>query len=175
MKTRLTAKPKLRREDIVLPSDDYPGMRIGPFTLLAAGAIAALLATGCSNNKGGSDQTTTSTTTTTTSSTAPDSQAASPASTTSSSTTTTTTTTSSSAQGDPAKGKQIFAANCASCHGATGTEGGVGPSLKNEKSRKNYDQTVAWIKNPQPPMPKLFPNPLTEADVDNVAAYVQTL
>jgi len=36
----------------------------------------------------------------------------------------------------PGTRKTIFAANCASCHGATGTEGGVGPSLKNEKSRR---------------------------------------
>jgi mono/diheme cytochrome c family protein len=77
--------------------------------------------------------------------------------------------------GDPAKGKQIFTANCASCHGQTGTEGGVGPSLKNEKSRKNYQQAIAWIKDPQPPMPKLYPAPLNEKDVENVAAYVETL
>ena len=77
--------------------------------------------------------------------------------------------------GDATHGKSIFTANCASCHGATGTEGGVGPSLKNEKSRKNYAQTVAWIKNPQPPMPKLYPSPLGEKDVADVAAYVQTL
>jgi mono/diheme cytochrome c family protein len=72
-------------------------------------------------------------------------------------------------------GKTIFAANCATCHGANGESGGVGPSLKNEKSRKNYEKTIAWIKNPQPPMPKLFPQPLSEKDVDDVAAYVQTL
>jgi mono/diheme cytochrome c family protein len=90
-------------------------------------------------------------------------------------TTSTTTTSSSSTPGDAAHGKTIFSQNCASCHGATGREGGVGPSLTNEKSRKNYDQTVAWIKNPQPPMPKLFPSPLAEKDVDDVAAYVQTL
>lgn len=77
--------------------------------------------------------------------------------------------------GDAAHGKQIFAANCASCHGATGTEGGVGPSLKGEKSRKNYQQAIAWIKNPQPPMPKLYPSPLSEKDVDDVAAFVETL
>ena len=61
------------------------------------------------------------------------------------------------------------------CHGATGTEGGAGPSLKNEKSRKNFGQAVAWIKDPQPPMPKLFPSPLSEKDVDDVATYVEGL
>ncbi len=147
-------------------------MQSKPFAFLVCGTVAVLIAAGCSSNKGGSDQSTTSTTTTT-STTAPGS-AATAAATTSSSTTTTTTTTT-TAQGDPAKGKQIFTANCSSCHGATGTEGGVGPSLKNEKSRKNYQQAIAWIKNPQPPMPKLYPSPLNEQDVDNVAAYVETL
>lgn len=77
--------------------------------------------------------------------------------------------------GDAAHGKQIFAANCSSCHGATGIEGGVGPSLANEKARKNDGQTIAWIKNPQPPMPKLYPAPLSDSDVADVAAYVQSL
>ncbi len=77
--------------------------------------------------------------------------------------------------GDAKHGKEIFMANCTSCHGATGTEGGVGPSLKNEKSRKNTDKTIAWIKNPQPPMPKLWPSPLSDKDVADVAAFVQSL
>lgn len=76
---------------------------------------------------------------------------------------------------DAKHGKEIFMSNCTSCHGATGTEGGVGPSLKNEKSRKNTDKTIAWIKNPQPPMPKLWPSPLSDKDVADVAAFVQSL
>lgn len=79
------------------------------------------------------------------------------------------------AAGDPGHGKTLFANNCSTCHGATGTEGGVGPSLKNEKSRKDVAATVAWIKNPEPPMPKLFPATLSEKDVADVAAFVQTL
>jgi len=77
--------------------------------------------------------------------------------------------------GDAAHGKKLFAANCASCHGATGTEGGVGPSLKGEKSKKDQAAAVAWIKDPKAPMPKLFPSPLSEKDVNDVAAYVETL
>jgi len=125
-----------------------------PFALLAAGAIAVLIGAGCTK---GSDQSTSSTTTTTTtSSTAPMAAAG-------------------GAQGDAAHGKQLFDTNCATCHGAGGAGGGVGPTLKNEKSRKNYAQTVAWIKNPQPPMPKLYPGTLSEKDVEDAAAYVQTL
>jgi mono/diheme cytochrome c family protein len=135
-------------------------MQSKPLAFLAAGAIAVLIATGCA--KGSDQSSTSSTTTTTTSSEAP------AASSTASSMT-------AGAQGDATHGKTIFAANCASCHGASGTEGGVGPSLKNEKSRKNFAQAVAWIKNPQPPMPKLYPSPLSEKDVNDVAAYVETL
>jgi mono/diheme cytochrome c family protein len=134
-------------------------MHSKPFAFLAAAAIAALIAAGCAK---GSDQSTTSTTTTTAAPAAVSTTGASAAA------------AAGGRQGDAAHGKSIFAATCASCHGASGREGGVGPSLKNEKSRKNFSQTVVWIKNPQPPMPKLYPTPLSQPDVDDVAAYVQT-
>jgi len=76
--------------------------------------------------------------------------------------------------GDAAHGRTIFMQNCAACHGAAAT-GGVGPALRNEKSRKNFAQAIAWIKHPQPPMPKLYPSPLSEKDVRDVAAYVESL
>jgi mono/diheme cytochrome c family protein len=137
-------------------------MQSKPLAFLAAGAIAVLIAAGCTK---GSDQSSTSSTTTTTSTTT-SAPAAAPSATTGAMSVTT---------GDADHGKSIFTANCASCHGATGTEGGVGPSLKNEKSRKDHAAAVAWIKNPQPPMPKLYPSPLSEKDVNDVAAYVETL
>lgn len=77
--------------------------------------------------------------------------------------------------GDAANGKKLYAANCAPCHGATGTEGGVGPSLKGEKAKKDQAAAVAWIKDPKAPMPKLYPSPLSAKDVDDVAAYVESL
>jgi mono/diheme cytochrome c family protein len=77
--------------------------------------------------------------------------------------------------GDAEAGKEIFATNCGTCHGTTGEEGGVGPSLRGENQRKNYDQTIVWIKDPAPPMPKLYPKFLSETEVDDVAAYVQKL
>lgn len=78
------------------------------------------------------------------------------------------------AKGDPDAGKLVFAANCAGCHGATGG-GGVGPNLHGEKNKKDYAAAIVWIKNPVAPMPKLYPSPLGEKDVDNVAAYVESL
>jgi mono/diheme cytochrome c family protein len=77
--------------------------------------------------------------------------------------------------GDADDGRTIFATNCGTCHGATGEEGGVGPSLRGEYERKNYDQTIVWIKHPDPPMPALYPEFLSETEVDDVAAYVQKL
>lgn len=77
--------------------------------------------------------------------------------------------------GNGSRGAEVFRANCAVCHTATGAAAGVGPSLEHEKQRKNYDQTVAWIESPDPPMPKLYPAPLSEKDVEDVAAYVQSL
>ena len=76
--------------------------------------------------------------------------------------------------GDPAHGKQVYMQNCSSCHGAAG-QGGVGPSLENEASRKNLDQAIAWIKNPVSPMPKLYPDTLSNKDVLDVATFVETL
>ncbi|HYZ17862.1 MAG TPA: cytochrome c [Candidatus Acidoferrum sp.] len=144
-------------------------MQSKPIAFLAAGAIAAMIAAGCSK---GSDQSSSSSSTTTTSSSAPATTGAMAAS--SAAPAAGGAAGGAAGAGDATHGKQIFMANCASCHGAN-AEGGVGPSLKGEKSRKNYQQAIAWIKNPQPPMPKLYPSPLSEKDVDDVAAYVETL
>jgi mono/diheme cytochrome c family protein len=133
------------------------------FALLAAGAIATLIAAGCAKQ---TDQSTTSSTTTTTATTT-----SAPAATSASATLATT----GVPQGDAAHGKAIFTSNCAGCHGANGEGGGIGPTLKNEKSRKNFEQTVAQIKNPKSPMPKLYPASLNDKDVNDVAAFVQTL
>lgn len=72
-------------------------------------------------------------------------------------------------------GRQLFAVKCAACHGADGRGAGIGPTLHNERNRKTFGQTAAWIKDPEPPMPKLFPAELTSRDVDDLAAYVQSL
>jgi hypothetical protein len=30
-----------------------------------------------------------------------------------------------------------------------------------------------WIRNPKPPMPKLFPSPFSAQDIEDIAAYVE--
>lgn len=71
-------------------------------------------------------------------------------------------------------GASLFKQNCAACHGATG-EGGVGPSLENESSRKSLTAAETWIEHPAPPMPTLYPSTLSAQDVVDVAGYVETL
>jgi mono/diheme cytochrome c family protein len=71
-------------------------------------------------------------------------------------------------------GSAIFAANCAACHGATGA-GGDSPSLEGERHRMNLAQAITWIEKPAPPMPKLYPIPLSRSDVEAVAKYVEKL
>lgn len=77
--------------------------------------------------------------------------------------------------GDPVHGKAVFTANCSACHGSTGSEGGIGPSLRGERTRKDAAAAIAWIEDPAPPMPKLYPGTLGEKDVTDVAAYVESL
>jgi cytochrome c oxidase cbb3-type subunit 3 len=77
--------------------------------------------------------------------------------------------------GDPARGQLVFDTNCATCHGTGGRSGGVGPSLIDENERQDLQRTIVWIENPDPPMPRLYPSPLSEREVEDVAAFVQTI
>ncbi len=70
-------------------------------------------------------------------------------------------------------GKQLFAANCAACHGANG-EGGAGPNLHGIATRKSLADTIAFIENPSGAMPKLYPDTLSATQVQEVATYIRT-
>ena len=73
--------------------------------------------------------------------------------------------------GDPAVGAKLFTADCASCHGAGGS-GGFGPKLVGLADEVT-PSFFAWrVKDPTPPMPKL---PLTDAQIADLAAYLETL
>lgn len=76
---------------------------------------------------------------------------------------------------DPlARGKTLFAANCAGCHGRAG-EGLAGPALQNLRARRSDAQIVAALKQPKPPMPALYPAMLSERDVRDLADYLHGL
>lgn len=78
--------------------------------------------------------------------------------------------------GDRKAGAKLFSAHCSACHGPTGTEEGMsGPSLRYESARMNFQSTVSWIEDPELPMPKLYPATLSERDVHDIAAYVQSI
>jgi ubiquinol-cytochrome c reductase cytochrome c subunit len=68
-------------------------------------------------------------------------------------------------------GKAAFAENCAGCHGAN-REGGAGPNLQAEGQKRDAAAVAALIKAPPPGMPKLYPQPLSEAQVSAIAAFV---
>ncbi len=74
-----------------------------------------------------------------------------------------------------ARGRLIYLAQCAACHGRDGVGGQVGPTLRNERVRRSYAAVHAIVLDPEPAMPKLYPARLTQADVRDVSAYVETL
>jgi mono/diheme cytochrome c family protein len=76
---------------------------------------------------------------------------------------------------DLSRGKAVYAAQCAACHGERGAGGPVGPSLQNENAKRPYRSVYAIVLDPAPPMPKLYPGRITQSDVRDVSAYVESL
>jgi alcohol dehydrogenase (cytochrome c) len=78
---------------------------------------------------------------------------------------------------DALHGNQVFMTTCAICHGADGAN--IDHFNLPEVTRgMTAEQLVQWIKNPAPPMPKMFPEPLSpedEQDIADVAAYLKSL
>ena len=75
-------------------------------------------------------------------------------------------------EGDPAKGKTIYAsAGCGGCHtfSAAGSTGTVGPNL--DEASIDFDATVQQIKNGGGGMPP-FGDRLSDQEIADVAAFV---
>ncbi len=79
--------------------------------------------------------------------------------------------------GDVAAGQAAYA-SCAGCHGGA-AEGGVGPKLAGAKAEVTIDQLKKYRAGEQigPMSAMMIPNAssLTDADIDNIAAYIATL
>ena len=64
------------------------------------------------------------------------------------------------------RGEMIFGSFCAACHGARGEQGVV------QSGKTTVESLGAFVRNPTGNMPKLYPSPLDDAEVDAVALYV---
>jgi mono/diheme cytochrome c family protein len=83
------------------------------------------------------------------------------------------TTETSGGQGNPAAGKEVFVANCGTCHtlADAGTTGTVGPNL--DSLSPSYDLVVKQVTNGGGGMPA-FKDTLTAQQIQDVAAYVSS-
>jgi alcohol dehydrogenase (cytochrome c) len=80
-----------------------------------------------------------------------------------------------SSAADPTRGKQIYAQTCAACHGPDGNKVS-GMDLRTVRTRLDVAQLTAFILNPAPPMPKVFPDPRTtedDRDLRDVTSFVE--
>ena len=73
---------------------------------------------------------------------------------------------------NPDHGHALYAQVCSTCHG-TGGNLIEAHNLATLRDRRSLESTVAFIKAPVPPMPKLYPSTLGEQDVADLAAYLQ--
>lgn len=68
-------------------------------------------------------------------------------------------------------GKAAYLEHCSACHGAN-REGEAGPSLQAEAQVRDGAGVAKLIMAPPAGMPKLYPEPLSKAQVEAIAAYV---
>ena len=71
-----------------------------------------------------------------------------------------------------ASGRTLYSQVCVSCHGPNG-DMLADHKLSNLKSRRDATATIGYIKDPKPPMPKLYPQLINEQSVVDVAAYIR--
>jgi mono/diheme cytochrome c family protein len=72
--------------------------------------------------------------------------------------------------GAAAHGEELFAQNCASCHGEGGTGGGVGPTLAGAEI--SLDEARSTIENGSGVMPAGL---VSGQDLEDVLAYLETI
>ena len=75
------------------------------------------------------------------------------------------------ATADASAGKEVFAENCSTCHGATGHGGNGGPDLTTMPKAKEQAGAEEQVTNGGGGMPA-FSGTLSEEEIANVAAYV---
>ena len=75
-----------------------------------------------------------------------------------------------------AAGKELFAGNCASCHGAEG-KGGIGPALTsaNYKFGNSHDAVLSSIRDGRPGGMPAYGNQLSSAQIEALTAFCLSL
>jgi mono/diheme cytochrome c family protein len=73
--------------------------------------------------------------------------------------------------GDPKLGAVVFSENCATCHGATGHGGTIGPDLRTMPLAQSEEGAIQQVTHGGGAMPA-FEGVLSEEEIENVAAYV---
>src|SRR5690606_30507415 len=68
-------------------------------------------------------------------------------------------------------GQRLYGQVCQSCHGPDGNMI-ADRKLSGIAGRQDLAATIAYIKDPKPPMPRLFPGLLDEAAVRSVATWI---
>ncbi len=79
-----------------------------------------------------------------------------------------------SVDGDAEAGRELFATNCAACHGPAGQGGGAVPSLVGVAERLGHEMTARTIRDGRNGMPA-FGGRLDEAQISDVLAHVEQL
>ena len=79
-----------------------------------------------------------------------------------------------SAVSDVERGRAAYQQYCLGCHG---TSGDVVPQadLRSVKERMTRDQIIEFIRDPRPPMPRVFPEPMDEQDIGDLKALAEYL
>jgi alcohol dehydrogenase (cytochrome c) len=70
-----------------------------------------------------------------------------------------------------ASGRKLYEQVCSSCHGPDGKLV-PGHDLGTLKSRRDRSATLSYVKDPRPPMPKLYPSLLDEQSLEDVTTYI---
>ena len=72
---------------------------------------------------------------------------------------------------DPAAGRRLYSQVCVACHGPEGALV-ADHKLSAVVLRQGRAATIAYIKNPKPPMPKMYPDLLNEQSIIDVTDYL---
>jgi len=70
-----------------------------------------------------------------------------------------------------ARGRKVYEQVCSACHGPDGNLV-AGHELSTLRKQRDRGATLSYIKNPKPPMPKLYPNLLDEQSLRDVTSYI---